>query len=42
MFEDGIRTSGNEEQVQVQDLAELVAARLPKEPATTAEASVGQ
>ncbi len=29
MFEDGIRTSGNEEQVQVQDLAELVAARLP-------------
>ena len=30
MFEDGIRTTGNEEKVRVQDIAELVAARLPK------------
>lgn len=35
MFEDGIRSTGAGEKVEVQDLAELVAARLPEEqPAT--------
>lgn len=36
MFEDGIRTSGAAERVQVADVAELVAARLPAEPAPAA------
>ena len=30
MFEDAVRSTGNEEKVQVEDIAELVAARLPK------------
>ncbi|HET8627889.1 MAG TPA: (Fe-S)-binding protein [Thermomicrobiales bacterium] len=37
MFEDGIRTKGVEERVQVEDIAELVAARLPQ-PAASAKA----
>ncbi|HEX5503391.1 MAG TPA: (Fe-S)-binding protein [Thermomicrobiales bacterium] len=37
MFEDGIRTMGVEERVQVEDIAELVAARLPQ-PAAPAKA----
>jgi Fe-S oxidoreductase len=39
MFEDGIRTSGAEEQVHVEDLAELVAARLPQAAAVPGEES---
>ena len=30
MFEDAVRSTGNEEKVRVEDIAELVAARLPK------------
>lgn len=30
MFEDAVRSTGNEDKVQVEDIAELVAARLPK------------
>jgi Fe-S oxidoreductase len=37
MFEDGIRTKGVEERVHVEDIAELVAARLPQ-PAASARA----
>jgi Fe-S oxidoreductase len=33
MFEDAVRSTGNEEKVRVEDIAELVAARLPKPPA---------
>lgn len=38
MFEDAIGSTGNAERVQVEDLAELVAARLPKESAGAAAA----
>ena len=34
MFEDGIRSTGAEDRVQVEDIAELVAARLPRDAAT--------
>jgi Fe-S oxidoreductase len=36
MFEDAIGSTGSAEKVQVEDLAELVAARLPKRPAESA------
>jgi Fe-S oxidoreductase len=37
MFEDAVRSTGNEEKVRVEDIAELVAARLPKLVAEAAD-----
>ena len=38
MFEDAVRSTGNEEKVRVEDITELVAARLPKPVAADDEA----